>query len=159
MSRLPPSNRVAGFLAAKKGGADVVDRLPALLVLILSAVAVATSGMMPAAPVRKGLRMSGVALLAGLAAAATLWQARSAADRISAEQIHSAALTNQIQALKDQIDTLRESTRWRTIKADTAASLANYLRPFGVHQVMVSCSPNDIEAFHYATKIVNTLKS
>jgi hypothetical protein len=55
--------------------------LPALLVLILSAVAVAAA---PAAvPAAKRTRMMGIALLGALAVAATVWQAHSAADQIA----------------------------------------------------------------------------
>ena len=133
--------------------------LPAMLALILSAVAVAAAGTMPARPATKRLRITGVALLGGLAAAATVSQTHIYADRISNEEVRSAALAKQVQALEDQIDTLKQSTKRRTISADTGAKLADYLRPFGTRQVMVSCSPGDIEAYHYATEIVNVLKS
>jgi hypothetical protein len=133
--------------------------LPAFLVLILGSVAVAAAGAMAAAATTKWLRMSATALLGGLAVAATVWQGRSTADRISAEEIHSAAQTEQIRALEGEINTLKQSTRRRTITGDTAAKLADYLRPFGTRQVMVSYAPNDIEAYHYATEIVNILKS
>ena len=133
--------------------------LPALLALILSAVAVAAAGTMPARPATKRLRIAGVALLGGLAVAATVSQTHVYADRISNEEVRSAALAKQVQALEDQIDTLKQSTKRRTISADTGAKLADYLRPFGTRQVMVSCSPGDIEAYHYATEIVNVLKS
>jgi hypothetical protein len=139
--------------------AALVPWLPALLTLILSAVAVAAAGTMPSGSATKRLLIAGIALLGGLAVATTAWQTHIYADRISSEEVHSAAQTKQVQALEDQIDTLRQSTRRRTISADTGTKLADYLRPFGTHQVMVSCSPNDIEAYHYATEIVNVLKS
>ena len=133
--------------------------LPSLLALILSAVAVAAAGTMPAGSATKRLRIAAIALLGGLAVAATGWQTHLYMDRISNEEIRSAAQTKQVQALEDQIDTLKQSTKSRTISADTGGKLADYLRPFGKHQVMVSCSPGDIEAYHYATEIVNMLKS
>jgi hypothetical protein len=54
---------------------------------------------------------------------------------------------------------LKESTRSRTLSADTAAKLADYLRPFGTHKVVVSCAPDDIEAYRYATQIADVLKA
>ena len=54
---------------------------------------------------------------------------------------------------------LKESTRGRTLSADTAARLADYLRPFGAHEVVVSCAPDDIEAYRYATQIADVLKA
>jgi hypothetical protein len=133
--------------------------LPALLALILSAVAVVAVGTMPAGSATKRLRIAGIALLGGLAVAATVWQTHIYTDRISNEEIRSAAQTKQVQALENQIDTLKQSTKRRTISADTGGKLADYLRPFGIRQVMVSCTPGDIEAYHYATEIVNVLKS
>jgi hypothetical protein len=133
--------------------------VPALLALILSAVAVAAVGTMPAGSATKRLRIAGIALLGGLAVAATVWQTHIYRDRISSEEIGSAAQIKQVQALEDQIDALKQSTKRRTISADTGGKLADYLRPFGPRQVMVSCAPGDIEAYHYATEIVNVLKS
>ena len=128
--------------------------LPVILVLILSAVAVALAGT-ASHPVVRQLGMSTIVLLGGLAVAATVWQARNAANQINA----NLAATEQVNALEDQLTKLKESIRRRTISADTATKLADYLRPFGVHKVVVSCLPNDIEAYHYATEILNVLKS
>ena len=141
--------------------AGLAPWLSNLLVLILGAVAVAAAGTMPATPARKRWRMWGIALLGVVAVVATLWQTRTAADRISrlTEEVQSAALTQKVNTLEDQINNLKQSAQRRTISADTAGKLADYLRPFGTRQVMVSCSPSDIEAYHYATEIVNVLKS
>jgi hypothetical protein len=139
--------------------ATLAPWLPALLALILSAVAVAAAGAMPTGSATKRLRIAAIALLGGLAVAATVWQTHLYMDRISNEELRSAAQTKQVQALEDQIDTLKQSTKRRTISPDTGGKLADYLRPFGTHQVMVSCSPGDIEAYHYATEIINVLKS
>jgi hypothetical protein len=136
--------------------------LPAFLVLILSAVAVAMAGALLAGPAAKRLGMAAIALLGGLALAATVWQARNFADQIAANltgEIHSTALADQINTLEDQLSKLQQSTKRRTISPDTAAKLTDYLRPFGTHKVVVSCSPGDIEAYNYATEIVNALKS
>ncbi|MGA8549770.1 MAG: hypothetical protein WB678_06005 [Stellaceae bacterium] len=135
--------------------------LPELLVLILAAVAIAASATAPAAPAERRRRVVGIAVLGGFAIVATVWQQRSAAARISrlTEAVHSAALTKQVEALESEIDKLRQRERGRTISSDAAAKLADYLRPFGPHQVVVSCMPDDIEAYRYATELVNVLKS
>jgi hypothetical protein len=132
--------------------------LPELLVLILAAVAIAACDR---APADRRLRMAAIALLSGFAIVATIWQQRSAAARISrlTEAVHSAALTKQVEALESEIDKLRQRERGRTISSDAAAKLADYLRPFGPHQVVVSCMPDDIEAYRYATELVNVLKA
>ncbi len=135
--------------------------LPDFLVLILAAVAIAACGRSPAATADRRLRIAAIALLGGLAIVATVWQQRSAAARISrlTEEVHSAALIKQVEALESEIDKLRQRERGRTISSDAATKLADYLRPFGPHQVVVSCMPDDIEAYRYATELVNVLKS
>jgi hypothetical protein len=136
--------------------------LPALPVLILGIVAVAAARAAPAGLAAKRLRVARTALLGGLAVAATVWQARNAADQMAArltEQDRSAALIKQVHALEDQINTLKQSTKERSIDADAATKLADYLRSFASRQLTVSCTPGDIEAYHYATQIVNILRS
>lgn len=132
--------------------------LPVLLVLVLSGVAAAATGT-ALGPAARRSGMAAVVLLGGLAVAATVWQARRIVDQSLAADVHSAALTEQVSALQDQLSKLKESVRRRTVSADAAAKLAEYLRPLPPHKVVVSCSPNDIEAYHYATEIVNVLKS
>lgn len=135
--------------------------LPALLVLILAAAAIVACGAAPSTPAERRRRMAGIALLGGLAIVVTVWQQHRAAVRISrlSAQVHSAVLTKQVDALQSEIDKLRQREHGRTISSDAAAKLADYLRPFGPHQVLVSCMPDDIEAYRYATELVNVLKS
>ncbi len=139
----------------------VAGWLPELLVLILVAVATAACAGAPGAPTDRRRRMAAIVLLGGLVIGATIWQQRSATVRIShlTAQVHSAVLTKQVDALQGEVDKLRQRERGRNISADAAAKLADYLRPFGTHQVVVSCMPDDIEAYRYATEIVNVLKS
>jgi hypothetical protein len=47
----------------------------------------------------------------------------------------------------------------RGIDPDAAIKLADYLHSFGSRRVDVSCIPNDVEAYGYATQIVNLLKT
>jgi hypothetical protein len=138
-----------------------VSWLPTVLVLILSTASVVAAAAPAAARPAKRLRISSIVILGALAVAATAWQARSAADRVTRliAEDRSNQLTAQIKSLEDQVAQLKESTRSRTISPDTAAKLADYLRPFGVHKVVVSCVPNDIEAYRYATQIADVLNA
>ena len=69
------------------------------------------------------------------------------------------SLNARIEELEDQIRTLREKTRSRGIEKETAARLVAYLRQTGSHRVVVSCAPDDMEAFNYANQIANLLRA
>ena len=69
------------------------------------------------------------------------------------------SLNSRINELQAQIETLREKGKTRAIDSDTVTKLADYLRPFGSHRVVVSCVPDDVEAFTYANQIANVLRS
>jgi outer membrane murein-binding lipoprotein Lpp len=68
------------------------------------------------------------------------------------------SLNARIGELEDQIRALREKTRSRGIEKETAAKLIDYLRQSGRHRVVVSCAPDDMEAFNYANQIANLLR-
>jgi hypothetical protein len=70
-----------------------------------------------------------------------------------------AASNTRIKELESQIQTLQEKNRTRTIDPDTAAKSAEYLRQFGGHRVVVSCVPDDVEAYTYANQIANVLRA
>jgi len=67
-------------------------------------------------------------------------------------------LTGRIEELEDQIRALREKTRRRGIEKETAAKLVEHLRQAGGRRVVVSCAPDDMEAFNYANQIANLLR-
>ena len=69
------------------------------------------------------------------------------------------SLNARISELQAQIEALREKSKTRSINSDTVTKLADHLRPFGSHRVVVSCVPNDVEAFTYANQIANVLRS
>src|SRR5882762_3848043 len=69
------------------------------------------------------------------------------------------SLNSRISELQGQIEALREKTKTRAIDSDTVTKLADYLRPFGSHRVVVSCVPDDVEAFTYANQIANVLRA
>jgi hypothetical protein len=135
--------------------------LPAVLVAILSISALALAAAPGTSPRETRPRLMALAAIGGLALAATVWQAKAGADRVArlVEQDRTKQLTAEVDALQQQIEQLKESTRFRSLTGDTATKLADYLRPFGKHKVVVSCAPNDIEAYHYATQIADVLKT
>jgi hypothetical protein len=68
-------------------------------------------------------------------------------------------LNGKIAALGGRIQALREEKKNREIDPQTAAKLSEYLRQFGSARVVVSCVPNDVEAFGYANQIANVLRA
>jgi len=70
-----------------------------------------------------------------------------------------ASLNARIDELQHQIEVLREKSRGRGIDSDTAAKMADYLRPLGSYRVVVSCVPDDVEAFTYANQLANVLRT
>lgn len=69
------------------------------------------------------------------------------------------ALKAKIAGLEDQVRDLKELSRHRTIAADTRTKMADFLRQAGPQRVVVSCAPNDVEAFDYANQIANVLRT
>ena len=69
------------------------------------------------------------------------------------------SLNSRINELQAQIETLRKKGKTRAIDSDTVTKLADYLRPFGSRRVVVSCVPDDVEAFTYANQIANVLRA
>jgi hypothetical protein len=70
-----------------------------------------------------------------------------------------AASNARIKDLEGQVQALQEKNRTRTIDPDIAAKAAEYLRQFGGHRVVVSCVPDDVEAYTYANQIANVLRA
>jgi outer membrane murein-binding lipoprotein Lpp len=70
-----------------------------------------------------------------------------------------AALNAKIKDLEGQVQALQEKSRTRTIDAGTVSQMTDYLRPFGSHRVVVSCLPEDVEAYGYGNQIANVLRA
>ena len=70
-----------------------------------------------------------------------------------------AASNTRIKDLETQVRALEEKNRTRTIDPEVAAKAAGYLRQFGGHRVVVSCVPDDVEAYTYANQIANVLRA
>jgi len=68
------------------------------------------------------------------------------------------ALNAKIQQLEGQAEALREKSKTRAIAPDIATKLADYLRQTGPHRIVVSCLPDDLEAFTYANQLANVVR-
>ncbi len=68
------------------------------------------------------------------------------------------ALNAKIRGLDEQIQTLQEKARARTIDPNTAVKFVEYLRQSPRRRVIVSCVPDDVEAHAYANQITNMLR-
>lgn len=135
--------------------------LPALLIAALSAAALAATAVPAMSNAAKRRRLAGLAILGVLALGTMVWQAWAAGREIVRlkQNDQSTELAVQVKALEQQVANLKESTRVRALDAEVAARLADFLRPSGPRTVVVSCIPNDVEAYEYATEIAAALKS
>ena len=151
--------------------------LPALLIAALSAAALMAAvperAQSPHPPlsrdprvkpgerrIREGvLRLSVIAILGAAALAAEVWQALAVRHEIGRLERSDHAQAGQIAALTKELANLKERTRGRALGAATAARLVAYLQPLGGRTVVVSCVPNDVEAYDYATEIADALRS
>jgi hypothetical protein len=70
-----------------------------------------------------------------------------------------ASLSAQVSGIGRQIAALQEQPKGRSIDVETAAKLVDYLRQYGSYPAVVSCVPDDIEAYNYATQMVNILRT
>lgn len=77
-------------------------------------------------------------------------------DTVSAALVAS---NTRIKDLEAQLRALEEKSRTRTIDPDSAAKISDYLRQSGGHRVVVSCVPDDVEAYTYANQIANVLRT
>jgi hypothetical protein len=148
--------------------------LPTLLVIVVTALAVTAAASPPAAPSGRRLWMAGILVFGCLAIAATVWlgwregeEALAAAGTSAAPQVPPAALkgpsvaslTLRIKVLEDRVKELEAGRHARSIPQKSADDLASYLKQFGSRRVIVSCTPDDIEAYQYANQLVNILKA
>ena len=148
--------------------------LPTLLVILVTALALTAAASPPAAPSARRLWMVSILVFGCLAIAATVWLARGRAEETSALAGTSAAprvppaavnvpstfdLTRRIKALEDHVKELEAGRRTRSVAQSAADDLASYLRQFGSRRVIVSCIPDDMEAYQYANQLVNILRA
>ncbi len=147
--------------------------LPTLFVIVVTALALTAAASPPAAPSGRRLWMASILVFGCLAIAATVWLGRREAEETSAlagtsavpqvppavSNAPSAAdLTRRIKALEDHVKELEAGRRVRSIPQTAADDLASYLKQFGSRRVIVSCIPDDMEAYQYANQLVNILQ-
>jgi hypothetical protein len=137
-------------------------------VVVLSAVAATVARRpSPATATGRRLRLAGTLTVGLLAIAGTAWQAREISAAREPPAVRSTPrgkpvipdLQEKIISLQNQVNELEHVTTIRTVALDIAEQLADYLRQFGSRRVVVSCTPNDVEAYNYATELTNVLKS
>jgi hypothetical protein len=70
-----------------------------------------------------------------------------------------ASLSTQVAKVGQQIAVLKADRRERSVDAETAVKLADYLRQYGSYRVVVSCAAGDLEAYTYANQLANILRA
>jgi hypothetical protein len=145
--------------------------LPALSAIIVTAMGLTAVGL-PAPSLRARRTWMGGILLSGCCTiAASLWLTKtggeeaaaiagtSAAPRASIPQSGVASLTFRIKVLEDRVKELEASGQARSIPQQAADDFAVYLKQFGSRRVIVSCIPNDMEAYRYANQLANIFRA
>ena len=84
---------------------------------------------------------------------------QQSASRSASLEAKVTELTAKVGELEGQLDALRQKSRSRTIDQDAAAGIAEALRQAGNHRVVVSCAPDNVEAYGYANEIANILRA
>jgi hypothetical protein len=97
--------------------------------------------------------------LDGLGALAGAEPGADADDIYNAVKAKIAALDAKIADRDRELARWKERAKNRLIDAEVAAQMADYLRPFGSHRVVVSCVPKNIEAYNYANQTANILRA
>ena len=69
------------------------------------------------------------------------------------------ALNKKVAALEGELATLKKKYNTRVIDDQTAAKMAEFLRSYGTHRVVVSCVQENVEAFTYANQIAGILRA
>jgi len=145
----------------------VVQWLPAMLVVILAAAAMTRAQSPPVTVLTRRLWMASLVVVGLLGIAGAVWQERMAADRLlpfdqpsNAEDTAAVSrLTHRVKLLEEQLRERQEDGPTRVLNNDAVAKLADYLRPFGPRRVIVSCAPDNADAYSDATQLANALRS
>jgi len=70
-----------------------------------------------------------------------------------------AALSAKVSRVGEQIAALQAQPVGRAVDPATAVRLADHLRQYGSYRVVVSCAPEDLEAYTYANQLMNILRA
>lgn len=148
--------------------------LPTFLVIIQTAVVLTWANSPPSRAIGRRLWMASLLIFGSLAIAGTVWQGRRQLDEPVAVAGTTASprasvratgespnpdLMRQVKSLQDRVKELERARQSRTIAPEIADQFAAYLKQFGGRRVVVSCIPDDLEAYRYANQLVNVLRS
>lgn len=146
--------------------------LPTLSVIFLTAIALSWASSPPITAIGRRLWIAGLLVVGSISIAGSVWQARPAIDEALAvagtttlpqashrESKDAGELTKEVEALRERIRRLETQKEARVIPHDAAEHLAEYLKQFGSRHVVVSCIPDNIEAYRYANQLVNVLRA
>lgn len=148
--------------------------LPILLVVLVTAMALSGVRSPPASASGRRLWMASILACGCLAIAGMVWESRQPSEDPATLSGTTASpgslyanrkgrtvseLTKQVKALEDRVSELEAGRQTRTITPETADKFAEYLRQFGPRRAIVSCIPDDLEAYQYANQLVNILKA
>jgi hypothetical protein len=140
-----------------------------VFVIILVAVALTMAGAPLATRTARRSWWATILLVGSFALAGSVWQGEKAAEE-TVRLIGSPANEDAVEPVRSQppqpIETFEKPNkgaetggRGRTVSADTAVKFADYLRGFSTHRVVVSCAPDNLEAYDYANQLVNILRA
>jgi hypothetical protein len=146
--------------------------LPTFSVIFLTAIALTWAGSPPSTAIGRRSWMTGLLFIGSLAIVGTVWQehkgvgeaAAPAGTTVSLQASYRepsganvAELTRQLKALQDRVRLLEERKQVRILTPEAAEGLTAYLKQFGSRRVVVSCVPDNIEAYQYANQLVNVM--
>ena len=150
-------------------GDTVAPWLPTVFVIILTAVALTMAGAPLATPTARRSWWAAILLAGSFALAGSVWQGKKAAEetvRVAGSTANDEAVEATRTRPAQPIETLEKPNkgpetegRGRTVSADIAMKFAAYLREFGSRRVVVSCAPDDLEAYDYANRLVNIIRA
>jgi len=147
---------------------------PMVAVILLAAVALTWGSAPPATAIGRRWWVTSLLILGSLAIAGTVWQEGGRVNEMPAlagttvspqashrklDEANVFALTEQVRALKDRVRALEERKQMRILTQETAENLTAYLRQFNSRRVIVSCIPDNYEAYRYANQLVNVLRA
>jgi hypothetical protein len=148
--------------------------LPTAAAVLLAAISLTWASIPPATEKSRRSRIASLLVFGSLSIAGSVWQGRQQVDDSGAvvgtttsPQLASrdadgptaSDLRERVRTLEKQVRLLEATRQARTISQETAEQLAAYLKPFGSRRVVVSCAPDDPEAYRYANRLVNLLRT
>jgi len=141
--------------------------LPTLSVILLTSVGLTWASSPPVRAMGRRSWMACLLAVGLLAIAGSVWQEQSVVDQAMAVSGTTASpasqtvsqLTKQVEALEDRVRLLQEHKQVRVMTREATENFTAYLKQFGGRRVVVSCIPDDIEAYQYANQLVNVLRA